>query len=101
MNIPDIDLMQALYERAHYEEDLSHGRYAPIFLTHDTKPGDKSPLLFGTIFNALFLALKATRAVGHRTISGPRIFACGFADDLVFFVFLAAVQAVTSLGTGF
>ena len=82
-------------ERAHYEENLSYGRYAPIFLTHDTKQCDKSPLLFGTIFNALFLAFKATRAVGHTTISGPRIFACGFADDLVFFVFLAAACNVS------
>jgi hypothetical protein len=41
-----------------------------------------SPMLFGLIFNALLLALKAV-GVGHRTISGLRSPASGFADDLV------------------
>ena len=46
------------------------------------KQGDKlSPLLFGLIFNALLLALKATN-IGHRTITGLRTPSRGFADDL-------------------
>ncbi len=48
-----------------------------------TKQGDKlSPLLFGLIFNSLLLALRAT-GVAHRTVSGLRTPARGFADDLV------------------
>ena len=44
--------------------------------------GDKSsPLLFGLVFNALLLALKAT-GVGHLTISGLKAPARGVADDL-------------------
>ena len=39
-------------------------------------------MLFDLIFNALLLALKAP-GVGHRTISGLRTPARGFADDLV------------------
>ena len=41
-----------------------------------------SPLLFGLIFNCLLLALRAS-GVTHRTISGLRTPARGFADDLV------------------
>ena len=53
-----------------------------MVLSRGQKQGDKSsPLLFGLIFNALLLALKAT-GVGHRTISGLRAPARGFADDL-------------------
>ena len=90
LNIPDIDLLQTLYEKAHYEADLPYGRSAAIYLTRGTKQGDKlSPLLFGIIFNALLLALKAT-GVGHRTISGLRTSARGFADDLVLVVGSAA-----------
>ena len=82
LNIPDIDLLQALYERACYEADLPYGRSAPIFLTRGQKQGDKlSPLLFNLIFNALLLALKAT-GIGHRTVTGLRAPAHGFADDL-------------------
>ena len=82
LNIPDVDLLQALYKRAYYEADLPYGRSAPIYLTRGTKQGDKlSPLLFGLIFNALLLALKTT-GVGHRTITGLRTPARGFADDL-------------------
>ena len=82
LNVPDIDLLQALYERAYYEADLPYGRSAPIYLTRVQKQGDKlSPLLFNLIFNALLLALKAT-GIGHRTITGLRAPAHGFADDL-------------------
>ena len=82
LNVPDIDLLQALYEAAYYEADLSYGRSAPICLERGQKQGDKlSPLLFGLIFNALLLALKATN-IGHRTISGLRTPSRGFTDDL-------------------
>ena len=82
LNVPDIDLLQALYEAAYYEADLSYGRSAPICLERGQKQGDKlSPLLFGLIFNALLLALKATNR-GHRTISGLRTPSRGFTDDL-------------------
>ena len=60
LNIPDtgIDLLQTIYERAHYEADLSYGRSAAIYLTRGTNQGDKlSPLPFGIIFNVLLLAL--------------------------------------------
>jgi len=43
LNIPDIDLLQALYNRAHYEADLPYGRSAPIYLTRGQKQGDKLP----------------------------------------------------------
>ena len=82
LNIPDIDLLQALYKEAYYEADLPYGRSAPIFLKRGLKQGDRlPPLLFGLIFNALLLALKAT-GIGHRTITGLRTSARGFADDL-------------------
>ena len=82
LNIPDIDLLQALYEHAYYEADLPYGRSAPIYLTRGQKQGDKlSPLLFNLIFNALLIALKAT-GIGHRTVTGLRAPAHGFADDL-------------------
>jgi hypothetical protein len=59
-----------------------------------------SPVLFGLVFNAL-LALKAT-GVGHRTISGLRAPARGFADDLALVARWAAdmsrlVQVVADL----
>ena len=82
LNIPDIDLLQALYDRAHYEADLPYGRSARIHLMRGQKQGDKlSPLLFNLIFNSLILALRAT-GIGHRTVTGLRAPARGFADDL-------------------
>ena len=82
LNIPDIDLLQALYDRAHYEADLPYGRSARIHLMRGQKQGDKlSPLLFNLIFNSLILALRAT-GIGHRTVTGLRAPALGFADDL-------------------
>ncbi len=63
--------------------DLPYGQSAPIPLTRGTKQGDKlPPLLFGLIFNSLLLALQAT-GLAHRTVSGLRTLARGFADDLV------------------
>ena len=60
LNIPDVDLLQALYREAHYVADLPYGRSAPVPLTRGSKQGDKlSPLLFSLLFNALLLALKA------------------------------------------
>ncbi len=51
-------------------------------MSRGQKQGDKSsPLLSGLVFNTLLLALKAT-GVGHRTITGLRATARGFADDL-------------------
>jgi ribonuclease HI len=83
LNVPDIDLLQSLYSGAYYQAELPYGRSAEVVLSRGQKQGDKSsPLLFGLIFNALLLALKAT-GVGHRTISGLRAPARGFADDLV------------------
>jgi hypothetical protein len=83
LNVPDIDLLQSLYSGAYYQADLPYGRSAEVVLSRGQKQGDKSsPLLFGLFFNALLLALKAT-GVGHRTISGLRAPARGFADDLV------------------
>ena len=83
LNVPDIDLLQSLYSEAYYQAELPYGRSAEVVLSRGQKQGDKSsPLLFGLIFNALLLALKAT-GVGHRTISGLRAPARGFADDLV------------------
>jgi len=83
LNIPDIDLLRSLYSGAYYQAELPYGRSAKVVLSRGQKQGDKSsPLLFGLIFNALLLALKAT-GVGHRTVSGLRAPARGFADDLV------------------
>ena len=83
LNVPDVELLRRLYDGAYYEADLPYGRSAPIFLLRGKKQGDKpSPLLFGLIFNALLLALRAT-GVGHNTISGLRAPSRGFADDLV------------------
>ena len=82
LNIPDVDLLQSLYSGAYYTADLPYGRSAEVTLSRGQKQGDKSsPLLFGLVFNALLLALKAT-GVGHRTITGLRAPARGFADDL-------------------
>ena len=82
LNIPDVDLLQALYRQAHYVADLPYGRSAPVYLTRGSKQGDKlSPLLFSLLFNALLLALKAS-GVGVRVVSGLRSPARGFADDL-------------------
>jgi len=82
LNIPDVDLLQSLYSGAYYTADLPYGRSAEVILSRGQKQGDKSsPLLFGLVFNALLLALKAT-GVGHRTITGLRAPARGFADDL-------------------
>ena len=86
LNIPDTDLLRSLYSGAYYEAELPYGRSAKVVLSRGQKQGDKSsPLLFGLVFNALLLALKAT-GVGHRTISGLRAPARGFADDLVIVV---------------
>ena len=83
LNVPDVDLLRSLYDQSHYVADLLYGQSAPIPLTRGTKQGDKlSPLLFGLIFNCLLLALRAS-GVAHRTISGLRTPARGFADDLV------------------
>ena len=83
LNVPDVDLLRSLYDRSYYVADLPYGQSAPIPLTRGTKQGDKlSPLLFGIIFNCLLLALRAT-GVAHRTVSGLRTPARGFADDLV------------------
>ena len=83
LNIPDIELLRSLYSGAYYQAELPYGRSAKVVLSRGQKQGDKSsPLLFGLIFNALLLALKAT-GVGHRTVSGLRAPARGFADDLV------------------
>ncbi len=69
---------------------LDYGRSAEVVLSRGQKHGDKSsPLLFGLVFNALLLALKAS-GVGHRTISGLRSPARGFADDLVIVTSAAA-----------
>jgi len=83
LNVPDIDLLQSLYSGAYFQADLPYGRSAQVVLSRGQKQGDKSsPLLFGLIFNALLLALRAT-GVGCRTVSGLRSPARGFADDLV------------------
>ena len=82
LNVPDVDLLQSLYEGAHYVADLPYGRSATITLDRGTKQGDKlSPLLFSLVFNALLLALKKS-GIGHRTIQGFRGSSRGFADDL-------------------
>jgi hypothetical protein len=62
-----------------------------VVLSRGQTLGDKSsPLLFRLIFiNALLLALKAT-GVWHRTISGLRASARGFADDVVLVAYSAA-----------
>ena len=82
LNVPDVDLLRSLYDQSYYVADLPYGQSAPIPLTRGTKQGDKlSPLLFSLIFNCLLLALRAT-GVAHRTVSGLRTPARGFADDL-------------------
>ena len=81
-NIPDIDILQALYKEAYYTVELPYGTSALVTLTRGLKQGDHpSPLLFSLLFNALLIALKAT-GIGHRTMSGLRTPARGFADDL-------------------
>jgi len=83
LNVPDIDLLKSLYSGAYYTADLPYGRSASITLSRGQKQGDKSsPLLFDLVFNALLLALKATR-IGHCTMSGLHTPSKGFADDLV------------------
>ena len=83
LRVPDIDLLRSLYDESFYVADLPYGQSAPIPLTRGTKQGDKlSPLLFDLMFNCLLLALRAT-GVAHRTVSGLRTPARGFADDLV------------------
>jgi hypothetical protein len=89
LNVPDIDL---LYSEAYYQMDLPYGRSAEVVLSLGQKQGDKSsPLLFGLVFNALLLALKAS-GVGHRTISGFRSPARGLADDLAIVTSAAQLQ---------
>lgn len=82
LNVPDVGMLRALYEGAHYEADLPYGRSAPVFLTRGTKQGDTlSPLLFNLIFNALLVGLRQS-GVGFRTVRGLRAPGRGFADDL-------------------
>ena len=82
INVPDVDLLQSIYEGAHYVADLPYGRSASVLLTRGAKQGDKlSPLLFSLVFNSLLLALKKA-GVGHRTVQGLRPSSRGFADDL-------------------
>ena len=82
LNIPDVDLLQSLYQEAHYMADLPYGRSAPVFLTRGGKQGDKlSPQLFNLLFFALLLALRAA-GVGFQLVTGMRSPARGFADDL-------------------
>ena len=89
MRVPDIDLLRSLYDESYYVAGLPYGQSASIPLTRGTKQGDKlSPLLFDLIFNCLLLALRAT-GVAHRTVSGLRAPARGFADDLVLCMELA------------
>jgi hypothetical protein len=40
-NVPDADLLRALYKAAHYVADLPYGRSAPVFLTRGSKQSDK------------------------------------------------------------
>ena len=83
LNVPDVRLLRRLYAGAYYEADLPYGRSAPIFLLRGKKQGGRpSPLLFGLIFNAFLLALRAT-GVGHNTISGLRALSRGFAGCLL------------------
>ena len=72
LNVPDVDLLRALYTGAYYSADLPYGRSPPVFLTRGTKQGDiLSPLLFNLLFNALLHALRNS-GVGVRTVSGLR-----------------------------
>jgi hypothetical protein len=83
LNVPDVDLLRALYDQSYYVADLPYGQSAPIPLSRGANQGDKlSPLLYSLLFNCLLLALRATR-VAHRTVSGLCTPARGFADDLV------------------
>ena len=62
LNVPDVDLLQALYKEANYHDvaDLPYGRSARVYLTRGSKQGDKlSPLLFSLLFNALLQVLEA------------------------------------------
>jgi hypothetical protein len=83
LNVPDVDLLRSLYDRAFYVADLLYGQSAPIPLTRGTKQGDKlSPLLFGIIFTCLLLALRASGvAIGlcrvfARPLVGSRMTLC-------------------------
>ena len=85
LNIPDIDLLRALYAaRAHYEADLPYGRSAPVYLSRGAKQGDiLSPLLFNIVLNALLIDMRQS-GVGCRTDFGLHWQSAGrgFADDL-------------------
>ena len=81
--MPDVDLLQSVYDHSHCTADLPHCKTALISLTRGTEQGDKlSPLLFDLVFNGLLLALRAT-GIASRLKTGLRSLARGFANDLV------------------
>ena len=82
LRVPDLDLLRALYNNAHYEADLPYGRSAPVYMLRGTKQGDiLSPTLFNLFFNALLIGLRQS-GVGFRSVSGLRANSRGFADDV-------------------
>ena len=72
LNIPDVDLLQLLYQEGHYIADLPYCRSDPVFRTRGGRQGDKlSQQLFNLLFFALLLALRPA-GVGFQLVTGLR-----------------------------
>jgi len=81
INLPDLDLLQNIYEGTYYQTSTPYGITARIVLTRGTKQGDGlSPLLFIFLFNALLVMLKRRGVDNAERVA--LLVARAFADDL-------------------